>query len=233
MTVRINFLPRNYQPPAQWGGREYGIVAAAVVALLGTGAYYGSVYVGTNNMVAQAERDTAQLKTVQAQLAEATEIKAREQRVAEAEREMKALTGRHWSGVLLTLSDLTPQHLAWTSLKTSGNDVVLKGTSRGLVDMAQLLGGLVTERSVERVTLKYINEQGIPVIVSVKPGEKVDGKLLEGGSGSTGGDKSGAAGGPGAVPEGGTKQVGVVRQLEFELTITLVPAEGRPMPSGA
>ena len=211
MTVRINFLPRSYQPPKQMGAKEWGIALATVAAVLATTGYYTSVYSGTIGLERQAQADTGKLKGVQAQLAQAEEIKARETRVATAEHDLMSLAGRHWSSVLLTLTQLTPQHVAWTGLKTNGNDIVLQGTSRGMVDMAQLMGGLVTESTVDMVTLKTVDEKGMPITVTVKAGDK---------SGVVDGIKD-------------LKDLGMVRQLDFELVITLLPAEGRPMPHGA
>jgi Tfp pilus assembly protein PilN len=212
MTVRINFLPKSYQPPKQVGAKEIGIVVAAAVALLGTGGYYTSVYAGTVTTANQTKADEMKLKQVQTRLALAEQISGRETRVTQAETDLKSLAGRHWSGVMITLSQLTPQHVSWTALKTSGNDITLKGTSRGMIDMAQLLGGLVTESTVDQIALKFINEKGIPVSVVVKQGDKVDGKNN--------------------VPDQ-LKEMGTVRNLEFELVITLVPAEGRQLPHGA
>ena len=210
MTVRINFLPRNYQPPKQMGSKEIGIAAAAALALAATGIYYTTAYAGTVNMEKQVLTQTAKLRTVQAALAEADEIKARETAVARAEADLKALSGRHWSGVLVNLSQLTPQQVAWTSIKAGGNDIVLQGTSRGLVDVAQLMGGLVTETSVDMVSLKFINEKGIPIMVTMKAGDSQSKVVSE-----------------------TVRELGTMRQLEFELTITLVPVEGRELPSGA
>jgi Tfp pilus assembly protein PilN len=211
MTVRINFLPKSYQPPKQMGAKEWGIIAATALVVVGTGAYYSSVYSGTVAMASQAEASQVKLKQVQAQLAHATEIKTREVNVVRAEQDLKSLAGRQWSSVLLTLSQLTPKHVSWTSLKASGDEITLKGTSRGLVDMAQLLGGLVTESTVQQVTLKFINEKGIPISVVVKQGDKTDGT-------------SGLA--------EQMKDVGEVKTMEFELVVTLVPAEGRKSPYG-
>lgn len=208
MTVRINFLPRNYQPPKQMGAKEWGIVAAVAVGVLATGGYYSSVFAATAGLERQVVQDKARLTTIQAQLAEAEDIKARETRVTQAETDLKALAGRHWSGVLLTLAQLTPQHVSWTSLDVKSNNITLKGTGRGLVDVAQLMGGLVTEQSVDMVALRFINEKGMPVVVTLKPG-----------------DKSG-------VPDE-IRAMGTARNLEFEMVITLVAAEGRQVPNGA
>jgi Tfp pilus assembly protein PilN len=211
MTVRINFLPRHYQPPKQMGAKEWAIAVACVAAVLAAGGYYSSVYSGTVSLERQAEADSLQLKTVQAKLVEAEEVKARETRVTLAEQELKSLSGHRWSGVLLTLTDLTPKTMSWISLKTAGNDITLTGTSRGLVDMAQLLGGLITEPSINQVTLKAMSETGIPITVTVKAGDQ---------TGVVEGIKS-------------LQDLGMVRQMEFELVITLMPAEGRQLPHGA
>lgn len=206
MTVRINFLPRNYQPPKQLGARELGWAAAAAVAVVATGVYYMSVYTGTVGLEEQIAADQARHETVKAQLAQATFIKGREEQVARAEAEVRQLAGRHWSGVLLTLRDLTPEHVTWTSLKVEGNNMVLQATSRGLVDVAQLFGGLTDLSEVEQVSLKYVNEQGHPMAATVKPGEQV-------------------------LPEA-IRTLSAYRQLEFEMVITLKPAEGRAQPHG-
>jgi|GEM_PF-3261134 len=216
MTVRINFLPRNYQPPKQMGAKEWGIAVAAAVVVAGTGIFYGGVYASTAGMESVAMADETKLANVQAQLALADDIKQREQRVAQAEAELKSLSGRHWSSVLLDLRELTPQHVAWTSIQAVGSDLTLKGTSRGLVDVAQLMGGLVTDTSIDQVQLKFINEKGVPVSVYIKPKDAKDAK-----------------GGAAQAVTDALKEMPTVRQLEFEMIITLVPAEGGQLPHGA
>jgi Tfp pilus assembly protein PilN len=215
MTVRINFLPRNYQPPRPMGARGWLAVGAAVVTLASAGAYYGSVYTGTLRLEAQALRDRRDLQVVQGKLAEAAAIRTREERVALAEQELKALAGRHWSGVLLILSQLTPEHVTWISLESKGDDLVLKGSSRGMVDLAQLMGGLVTDLTVDQVALRAVNEKGVPVTLVVRPPSPEH-------------------------PDGGTdrlseamKELAKLRQLEFELVITLKAAGGGAVQRGA
>jgi Tfp pilus assembly protein PilN len=215
MTVRINFLPRNYQPPKQLGVKEWGIAAAAALAIVATGAYYTSVYAGTADLEHQVSASQAKLQNVKTLLAQADEIKLREARITKAESDLKVLAGRHWSTTLLTLSQLTPQHVTWTSVKADGDNLVLKGTGRGLVDIAQLMGGLVTDTSVREVSLKVVTEKGIPITVTVKSN-----------------DKDPAKAGQDAIKDA-TKELGTIKQLEFEMVITLVPAEGREMPHGA
>ncbi|HWI64366.1 MAG TPA: PilN domain-containing protein [Symbiobacteriaceae bacterium] len=211
MTVRINFLPRNYQPPKQMGAKEFGVAVAVALAVVATGAYYGTVYAGTLDMERQTQADQVKLQSVQVLLAEAEDIKAREAKVNQAERDLKALAGRHWSSTLLTLSQLTPQQVTWKSMKAEGNNLTLTGTGRGLVDIAQLMGGLVTETTVDQVALKVINEKNVTLTMTVKANSK-DSKL----------DLAQLA-----------QHVGEVRQLEFEMVITLTPAEGRELPHGA
>jgi Flp pilus assembly protein TadB len=103
MTVRINFLPRNYQPPKQLGVKEWGIAAAAALAIVATGAYYTSVYAGTADLEHQVSASQAKLQNVKTLLAQADEIKLREARITKAESDLKVLAGRHWSTTLLTL----------------------------------------------------------------------------------------------------------------------------------
>lgn len=215
MTVRINFLPRNYQPPKQMGAKETGLAVAAALAVVATGAYYATVYAGTADMERQVAADQSKLQTVQALLAEADDIKAREARVYKAEQDLKALSGRHWSGVMLTLSQLTPQHVTWQSLKADGSTINLGGSAKSLVDVAQLMGGLVTETTVEQVALKVVTEKNVTLTMTVKSDGKQPAKV----------DQS-------AVTEM-VQQIGAVRRLDFELVITLTPAEGRELPDGA
>ncbi|HWI50680.1 MAG TPA: PilN domain-containing protein [Symbiobacteriaceae bacterium] len=215
MTVRINFLPRNYQPPKQMGAKETGVAVAVALAVVATGAYYATVYAGTADMERQVAADQSKLQTVQALLAEADDIKSREARVLKAEQDLKALAGRHWSGVMLTLSQLTPQHVTWRSMKADGSTISLGGSAKSLFDVAQLMGGLVTETTVEQVSLKVVTEKNITLTMTVKP----DGKQ------------------PATVDQKAVtemvQQIGEVRQLDFEMTITLTPAEGRELPHGA
>lgn len=215
MTVRINFLPRNYQPPKQMGPKEIGIAVAMALAVVATGSYYATVYAGTLDMERQAQANQTKLQDVQALLAEAEEIKTREVRVAKAESDLKALAGRHWSGVLITLSQLTPQHVTWKDLKAEGSTINLSGTGRSLVDIAQLMGALVTETSVDQVALKVVTEQNVTLTMTVKSSSSEPGKVD-----------------PKAVSQM-TQELGEVRQLEFQMVITLTPAEGRAVPNGA
>lgn len=208
MTVRINFLPRSYQPPKQLGVKEWAVVAAAAVGVVAATVFYMSAFAGANRLEGQVTVDTAEHQRVKVLLGQATEIRTREEQVAQSERELRSLVGRPWSGVVLTLADLTPQHVSWQDLTVEGHQIILKASSRGLVDVAQLFGGLVDLSQVEQVSLRYVNEQGIPVTLSVKADEK-DLKVQT------------------------SMILQSIRQLEFEMVITLVRSEGGPMPNGA
>jgi Tfp pilus assembly protein PilN len=209
MTVRINFLPRHYQPPKQLGARDWGIAAATAVAVVAAAAYYSSVYSATGELERRAAGDQAKDQQVKSLLTEASELRGREERVARAESDLKALGGRPWSGVLLNLRELTPQNVTWTGLKVEGNNMTLGGRGRGLLDVAQLFAGLVDHTDIEQVALKYVNEKGIPVTVTAtKATDKA--QLTQGVTGAA-----------------------MFRQLEFEMVITLVPAKGRQLPHGA
>lgn len=199
MTVRINFLPKNYQPPKQLGAKEWGAIAAAAVTMAATGLYYSSVYSAAGALEQRVISDRQQLQVIKAKLAQAQEIKAREDRVQAAEAELQALTGRDWSGVLIKLRELTPQHVTWTNLKAENDGIVLKALSRGLVDVAQLFGGLVDDPEVDQVALKYLDEKGVPITAVITDKETAQEVV---------------------------KEIGIYRQLEFEMTITLVKAEG-------
>lgn len=209
MTVRINFLPRNYQPPKQLGAKDWGIAAATAIAVVAATAYYGNVYSATGALERQAAGDQAKDQQVKALLAQAGDIRGREERVARAESDLKALGGRPWSGVLLNLRELTPQHVTWTGLKVEGSSMTLNGRGRGLLDVAQLFAGLIDHTDIEQVALKYVNEEGLPVTVTAtKATDKAE--LTQQVAGSR-----------------------MLRQLEFEMVITLVPAKGRQLPHGA
>lgn len=238
MTVRINFLPRNYQPPKQMGVKDFGIAAAVALAVVATGAYYATVYAGAADSERQVAADQAKHEGVKALLAEAEEIKARELRVTQAEQQLRVLAGRQWSGVLNVLSLLTPKHVAWTSMTASGDTISLRGTGRNLEDVAQLLGGLVTETTVKQVSLKTVTEKGIPVAVTVKSGDtnapKDVGKDSTSDSSKDGGkDKKDPT--QAAVDSflEALRGSNMPREMEFDLTITLVPAEGRNVQHGA
>lgn len=209
MTVRINFLPRNFQPPKPAGAKEYGIAAAAGLALVAMGVFYTSTYASTARLEQQTALQESQLQGVKALLAQAADIKQRESAVAQAETDLMSLAGRQWSGVLLTLRDLTPQHVTWLSLKAEKDSIVLKGNSRGLVDVAQLLGGLIDTKEVEEVALKYYDEKGIPITIKVRADQTEE------------------------QPKAEETATGLFRQMEFELVIKLIKAEGRKLPNGA
>jgi Tfp pilus assembly protein PilN len=223
-SVRINFLPRSYQPPKQLGFKEWGIAGAVALAVVLTGTFYANTYAAAMNMERKASADQAMQQQVKAKLAEATGIKTREDRVAEAEADIQALAGRRWSDILLTLRELTPQEIAWTSLKVEGSNIVLTGTSRGLVDVAQLFGGLVDHTGVEQVSLRYVDEKGIPVTMVLKPGDKQPPQPQQ--------QQQAQQPQPQQQPAGGGQSV-TFSQLEFEMVITLSPSEGRQKPYGA
>ncbi|HEY3364405.1 MAG TPA: hypothetical protein VGK74_05075 [Symbiobacteriaceae bacterium] len=233
MTVRINFLPRTYQPPKRLEARQWGVALAAVTAMAAIGMYYTSVYAGTVKLGHETEATQLKLQQVKAGLAQATDIKAREDKVTKAEADLKSLTGRHWSSVLLDLRESTPQHVTWTGLKVAGNSITLHGTNRGLVDVAQLLGSLVNDKNVEQVNLRYINEKGIPITFAAK-GTSASGAL------TPGAPTSGALT-PGILDNGGKQTqpdplpaiLGTFRQMEFEMEIILVGSEGGKPENGA
>lgn len=208
MTVRINFLPKTYQPPKQLGPKEWAVAGAVTVAAVATTVFYMGTFASTARLETQVLTDQTKLQTVRTHLTQAAELKAREDQIARAEMELRALSGRPWSAVLLTLRDMTPQHVTWTSLTVTGNEVTLKAWGRSLVDVAQLLGGLVDLNQVDQVTLHYVNESGLPVSVTTK-----------------GGDKN--------AQIDAARALGSFRQLEFEMVITLARTEGGLMPNGA
>jgi Tfp pilus assembly protein PilN len=223
MTVRINFLPRNYQPPKQMGSKEVGIAAAVVTGIVAAGVFYMGVHASTTGLERQMAMNQMKLQNVRTQLVQATDLKVREDRVTKAELELKSLTGRHWSSLLLTLRELTPTHVTWTTVTVKDDAVTLKGTTRGLVDLAQLFGGLLENADVDTVSLKYIDEKGIPITRTVKAGEK-PGTLPEPAKADP--PPAGAPAKP--VPVDAPKLM--FNQLEFELTATLKPVEGRTIP---
>lgn len=234
MTTRINFLPRTYQPPKQLGSKQWGVVAAAAVALAAMGLYYTSVYAGTVRLQHQTEASQLQLQQVKAGLAQAAEIKTREDKVAEAENDLKSLAGRQWSTVVEDLRMSTPQHVAWTSLKASGNTLTLKGTNRGLIDVAQLLGSLVNDKAVDQVNLRYVNEKGIPITVVAKPGtDKSGGPNISVSGGTSGTTGNAGASGSGAAADPQANVLGTFQQMEFEVDIILTGLEGGQPSNGA
>ncbi|HYF93616.1 MAG TPA: PilN domain-containing protein [Symbiobacteriaceae bacterium] len=227
MTVRINFLPKSYTPPKQVGPKEMGVAAGVALAVVAVGAYYSAVYAGTVDLERQIVSDQAKHESVKASLAEAEQIKAREARVAEAEQQLQVLAGREWSGVLAILSRLTPKRVMWTSLKANGDTITLRGSGQNLEDVAQLLGGLVTETLVDHVSLRTATEKGFPVAVTVNSGAK-------GGAEGTG--KAAPVDPAQAAVDRFLEAVrgqDLPREMEFDLTITLVPAEGRNVQHGA
>lgn len=207
-TIKINLMPKEYAPPRQAGALEWGIAAVAAVAMVGAGVYYMGVSAQAAQLAERAASQEQRLHMVRAQLAEAATIRQREERVTLAEAELKGLVGRRWSNVLLTLRDLTPQHVTWQALTVDGDALTLKATSRGLVDVAQLFSGLIVNQQVAEVSLHYVNEAGIQVQYTVEQGQE------------------------NPVPQERIRPAGEFRQLEFEILITLVPQEGG-VPNGA
>jgi len=106
------------------------------------------------------------------------------------------------------LRDLTPQHVQWQSLKVENNTITLKATGKGLLDVAQLFGGLVENSMVESVTLHYVNEKGADVTVTQSKEAK-----------------------PATSPL--PVSLDKARQMEFELVITLIGPEGGQASHGA
>lgn len=206
-SIKINLLLKEYAPPRKAGRREWAIAAALALATVAGGVYYMGVSAEAAQLVRRAESQEQQLHRVKAGLAEAAAIRQREERVVRAEGELKGLEGRRWSNVLLTLRDLTPQHVTWQALNIDAEMMTLKASSRGLVDVAQLFAGLIASTQVSEVSLHYVNEAGIPVQMTAGQGQ------------------------PAPTPEA-IRPTGMLRQLEFEIVITLVPQEGG-MPHGA
>lgn len=168
MGIRINLLPRSYQPPKPVGAKEAMIAAAVGLTIFGGGAYYVSAWTGIGRMEQEIQTKTAQVQQVELKLADAASIKQREAKVAEAEGDLKALVGRDWSPLLESLAEMTPQHMTWSELKVVGEQISLKGNARGLIDLAQLFGGIVNHPSVDFAGLRYVNEQGILVTLTIK-----------------------------------------------------------------
>lgn len=201
-SIKINLLPREYAPPRQAGVRDWVIAAGAVAGLMGAGFYYMGVAADITQTESRAGQQEQQLHLVKAQLAEAVLIGQREERVARAEGELRGLVGRRWSNLLLSLRDVTPQHISWQSVTAEGDRLTLKAESQGLVDVAQLFAGLISQPSVAEVTLRYVDEAGIAVVYRA------------------------GAGSPDGPPREPLEATGQFRQLLFELEIRLLPQEG-------
>jgi len=201
MTVRINFLPRTYQPPKQLGAKEWAAAAGAAVAVVSTSVFYMGAFSDTSRMERMIVVDQAQLQGAKAQLSEAALLKIREERVVQAEAELNALGGRNWSGVLLNLTDLTPRLVTWASVNVRGDELTLSGTSGGLVDVAQLFAGLLDNPEVAHVALRFINEQGIPITIAAATDDQ-------------------------AGQSAAKQTLLTFRQMEFEMVITLAASEG-------
>ncbi|HLO03087.1 MAG TPA: hypothetical protein VK191_08270 [Symbiobacteriaceae bacterium] len=233
MGIRINLLPRSYQPPKPVGAREAMIAAAVGLTLFGGGAYYVSAWTGIGRMEQEIQTKNAQVQQVELKLADAASIKQREAKVTGAEGDLKALVGRDWSPLLENLAEMTPQHMTWSELKVVGEQVTLKGNARGLIDLAQLFGGMVNHPSVEYAGLRYLNEQGVLVTLTIKD---KDGSInMSGltapattpgatGSAATVGQPAGTQGAPGgATPP---LVLGEFSRMDFEVFLELKPLRG-------
>lgn len=233
MGIRINLLPRSYQPPKPVGAKEAMIAAAVGLTLLGGGAYYVSAWTSLGRMEQEIQTKNAQVQQVELKLADAASIKQREAKVAEAEGDLKALMGRDWSPLLESLAEMTPQHMTWSELKVVGEQITLKGNARGLIDLAQLFGGVVNHPTVEYAGLRYVNEQGVLVTLTIK--EK-DGSVNMSGlttptstpgapaAVATGGQPSGTVGATGGSAP--PMVLGEFRRMDFEVFIELKPLKG-------
>jgi hypothetical protein len=149
----------------------------------------------------------AQLQQVKLKLADAATIHQREQKVTEAEHDLKALMGRDWSLLLEALAEMTPKNLTWTEWKAGDEKIFLKGNSRGLIDLAQLFGGLVNDPSVDYVGLQYVDAKGITVSLTIK-------------------GKDGAVNLNGLTAADQTLSLGAFRQIDFAVQIELKPLKG-------
>lgn len=198
MTVRINFLPKTYRPPKRLGLKEWAAAAGVALAVVGTTTYYMTAFAGVARLEQQIVVAQGRHQQVKAMLAQAAAVKAREERVVTAKADLKALQGRHWSGILLTLGDLTPKHVVWTSVKIEGDRIALVATSRGLVDVAQLFGGLVDHNEVAEVVLKYVDENGTQMQITAKSGDST-------------------------AKQNNALSLLAPRQMKFEMVITLTP----------
>lgn len=200
--IKINLLLKEYAPPRRAGAVEWGVAAVAALAMVAIGVYYMGVAADASEMNERAASQGKQLHVVKAQLAEAGSIRQREERVARAEGELKGLVGRNWSTILLTLRDLTPQYVTWNSLDIDGDTMTLKATSQGLVDVAQLFAGLIVNQQVAEVSLHYVTATGVRVEFRAEQGTEM------------------------TVPEAEIRPAGELRQLDFEISITLTRQEG-------
>lgn len=253
MGIRINLLPRSYQPPKPVGAKEAMIAAAVGLTLFGGGAYYVSAWTGIGRMEQEIQTKTAQVQQVDLKLADAASIKQREAKVAEAEGDLKALVGRDWSPLLESLAEMTPQHMTWSELKVVGEQITLKGNARGLIDLAQLFGGIVNHPSVDYAGLRYVNEQGILVTLTIKDRDgsvNMSGLIGPAAAGQPAGANQGVQGtaspgvqvpaaqgttGPATqgtstqgVPSGSAPPIvlGEFRRMDFEVFMELKPLKG-------
>lgn len=214
MSVRINLLPPQNRPPRQRPPWVRALAALAAALVVTGGVSYTSIYMGVLRLEQQAEADETVLQDLRTRLADATRLRHREEAVVKTEAQLNAIASHRWSGLLLTMRELTPKHVTWTSLKAEERNLTLKGMTRGALDVAQLVGGLANEATVEEVALKVMSEKGIALTVSVKPGPTSQAEAKE-------------------RQDNILRQLGTYQVLEFELHVKLKQVEGSETPHGA
>lgn len=173
MSIRINFLPPSFQPPRKMGWKDVAIAVAAAMVLSGGGFYYTDLYfdlTSTKALVQATEKKTTDVKD---QVSQFEEIVRREARVAEVERGVQAIKGRHWSPILLGFRDLTPQQMYWTEFQVEQNVATLSGSAASLMDVAQFVVGLMVSPAVTQVDLQVVTEEGDTLYTTVMKGEAV------------------------------------------------------------
>lgn len=149
--IRINLMPASRRPSRAPGRIQYLAAAGTLVAVVSGTLYYRGVVAHRADLLADATAKEVRLSEVRARLEEAERVREREEKAAQSERELKNLQGRAWSPVLLEMADLTPDGMTWELLLAGPEGLELKGSTRGMPEVAQFVTAVSASAYVERV----------------------------------------------------------------------------------
>lgn len=160
MSPRINLLPAYQRPDRRVARLGYAAAAAGVLLACAGGVYYGGLVRQQQALQARTRALQQEHEQVRATLKRAQELRAREEKVAKVEADLRHLRGRSWWPVVVELAGLTPQGgVAWEVVGAAEDRIRIQGIARGVPEVGQMVTGLVASPYVAGVDVHYANER--------------------------------------------------------------------------
>lgn len=172
--MRINLLPPELRPPRPLNLRDYLLATLVFFLFFTVTSYYNGVYTRIKSYEREIQENRLDLSRY-------SEILEKRRLILEEEKAIQAKSGAlaqlqsmSWSGFLPELGSLTPDGVTLEEVSgDASSGILIRGRSRSLADLSQLLFGLVGSKYLHGVELKSYLSAGstaeFEIVAKVKP----------------------------------------------------------------